>query len=306
MVAATFPDTLSVDLGRAVRAWSAGAEFHLRPLAEADDGAILAELRAAVAAGRATVERCAQALPEGFAPASALDVGCSIGVKLFALAERFAGAQIHGVDPEGPALAVARRLAARSPHRVALTQGFGEALPYPDGHFDLVLCHTVIEHVDDVAACVAEMARVLRPGGILHLEAPNYLWPYEPHLGIWMPPLCPKPLLRALARLQGQGANAAYVDHLKLVHPRRLERLFRANGLVWENYFAVKLRAALAGDLSQVTHYRRLGRLLAALRRSGLGPALVFLVVALGLYPSVIYTARKPESLRRPAPSPPR
>jgi SAM-dependent methyltransferase len=293
MTTAMFPDQLGEDVQRAVRAWSAGAEFHLRPLGEADAAALLGELQAAMAAARDTVARCAGTLPEDFRPGAALEVGCSIGVKLIALAERFDGTEVCGVDPEGPALAVARALAAQSGHAIELAQGVGEALPYPDRHFDLVLCHTVIEHVADVDACIAEMARVLKPGGLLHLEAPNYIWPYEPHLGIWMPPLCPKPLMRLLARLQGKGAHAAYADHLKLVHPRWLERALDDNGLEWEDQFAAKLQTALSGDLDAVVHYRGLARLLATLGRSAFGRALAGLALTLRLYPSVIYTAYK-------------
>jgi 2-polyprenyl-3-methyl-5-hydroxy-6-metoxy-1,4-benzoquinol methylase len=291
----TFPETLDEAVREAVRAWSAGAEYHFHTLEEAGEAALLDEMRAAMAAARDTVARCAEGLAAGSRPGAVLEVGCSIGVKLVALAEHFAGAEVRGLDPEASALAAARALATQSGHAIELDQGVGEALPYADGRFDLVLCHTVIEHVADVDACIAEMARVLKPGGVLHLEAPNYIWPFEPHLGIWMPPLCPKPLMRALARLQGKGDLAAYADHLKLVHPSWLERAFRHNGLEWENRFAAKLRAALAGNLSEVANYRRLARLLAALGRTGLARPLVALVVALGLYPSVIYTARKPE-----------
>lgn len=44
-----------------------------------------------------------------------------------------------------------------------------EAIPYPDGYFDLVSSINSLDHVDDVAAALAEMCRVLRPGGMLLL-----------------------------------------------------------------------------------------------------------------------------------------
>jgi SAM-dependent methyltransferase len=48
-----------------------------------------------------------------------------------------------------------------------------EPLPYPDAHFDLVLFTSVIEHLYNPRGVVDEIARVLRPGGVLVLEAPN-------------------------------------------------------------------------------------------------------------------------------------
>ena len=57
----------------------------------------------------------------------------------------------------------------------------GEALPYPDDHFDLVFSNEVIEHVDDDRRTMAEIVRVTRPGGHIVIFAPNRLFPFETH-----------------------------------------------------------------------------------------------------------------------------
>jgi SAM-dependent methyltransferase len=66
----------------------------------------------------------------------------------------------HGVDPS-PAM----RKQARK-RGIDVTDGVAEALPYPDECFDVVLMTTTICYLDDVEAAFAEVARVLRPGGV--------------------------------------------------------------------------------------------------------------------------------------------
>jgi SAM-dependent methyltransferase len=44
-----------------------------------------------------------------------------------------------------------------------------DAIPFPDGHFDVSFCNAVLEHVDDPVTVVRELARVCRPGGLVYL-----------------------------------------------------------------------------------------------------------------------------------------
>lgn len=54
----------------------------------------------------------------------------------------------------------------------------GEILPFPDGHFDLSLSSQTLEHVSDPRAVVAELRRVLKPGGRVAVSAP-FCFPYH-------------------------------------------------------------------------------------------------------------------------------
>lgn len=84
-------------------------------------------------------------------------------------------ATLIGVDREpsfveqAAAQAEARGLAGRASYR----QGVAEALPLPDASVDLVTCQTVLIHVADASRAIAEMRRVLRPGGLLLAAEPN-------------------------------------------------------------------------------------------------------------------------------------
>ncbi len=60
-----------------------------------------------------------------------------------------------------------------------------EHKPYPANTFDLILSHEVLEHVQDDRAALAEMARVLRPGGRAVIFCPNRWYPFETHGHYW-------------------------------------------------------------------------------------------------------------------------
>ena len=83
------------------------------------------------------------------------------------LRDRFAG-EVHAVDL-GADVEEGRRQRIRAVECDIDRQ----PLPYPDGHFDLVVFASVIEHLYDPAFALGELARVTRPGGTLILEAPN-------------------------------------------------------------------------------------------------------------------------------------
>lgn len=99
-----------------------------------------------------------------------LDVGCGNGAFTEMLVERCAPAVVDGVDPSAEQLAYAR---ARSALRAArFQQGDAMTLPFPGAAFDLAVMPLVIFFIPDPAKGVAEMVRVIRPGGI----AAAYAW----------------------------------------------------------------------------------------------------------------------------------
>jgi ubiquinone/menaquinone biosynthesis C-methylase UbiE len=92
-----------------------------------------------------------------------LDVGCGDGLLSVRLARE--GAQVTGLDSDPRMLESARRRAGSARVRPTFVDGSAEALPFPDGSFDIALAITVLCLLSEPKKAFREMARVLRPGG---------------------------------------------------------------------------------------------------------------------------------------------
>src|SRR3984893_2673737 len=97
-----------------------------------------------------------------------LDVGCGGGAMARAVGRERPRLCVHGVDLSRGAVA----FAARQPEQVSFVVGDAERLPYGHATFDAVSLFDVLEHVDEPERVLAEVARVLRPGGLLHVALP--------------------------------------------------------------------------------------------------------------------------------------
>jgi ubiquinone/menaquinone biosynthesis C-methylase UbiE len=145
------------------------------------------------------------------APASGLrwiDVGCGNGAFTELIVERCAPAEVQGIDPSEGQLAFAR---ARPAARVAkFRQGDAMALPFSNAAFDAAVMALVIFFVPDPAKGVAEMARVVCPGG----SVAAYAWDM---MGGGFPLESVRIEMRALGTtpLSPPSAGASRMDALK-------------------------------------------------------------------------------------------
>ena len=119
-----------------------------------------------------------------------LDVATGTGAVAAELVRRH-GCRVVGIDQSPEMLAEARR---RVGSRVELHEGRAESLPFDDASFDALTFTYLLRYVDDPAATLRELARVVRPGGsiaMLEFGVPRGLWrpPWELYVRVGLPAL---------------------------------------------------------------------------------------------------------------------
>jgi ubiquinone/menaquinone biosynthesis C-methylase UbiE len=108
-----------------------------------------------------------------------LDIGCGPGSISIDLARRVPHGHVTGIEPVAAPLAQARAHAAQAGvANVDFRHGDVHHLDFPDGAFDIVHVHQVLQHVADPVAALREMRRVAKPGGglVAARESAHLLW----------------------------------------------------------------------------------------------------------------------------------
>lgn len=136
-----------------------------------------------------------------------LDVGAGPGTITIDLARRLGAGRVEAIDSAPAAVAAARTAAAEAGvSQVRFEVGDVYALDYPDGSFDVVHAHQVLQHLSDPVAALREMRRVARPGGLVAVRDADYAamtwYPAEPGLDRW------QSIYRQVARAMGGEPDA--------------------------------------------------------------------------------------------------
>lgn len=240
---------------------------------------------------------------QGLARKKVLEVGSGFGTNL-AVWIRHCDADAYGVEPGGTGFNqgyIASRMLLEAngidPERVI--DSAGECLPFPDESFDIVYSANVLEHTADPERVLMESLRVLRPGGLLHMEMPNFLSYFEGHYMVVMPPIVWKPMLAWWVRLVCRRDPAFARTLQTRINPRWCRRQVKKAARIYplelislgEDAFLERLTGAFRFEARVVAN--RTGGLIATLQRINYGNWVGRTMVALqGHYP-IYLTLRK-------------
>ena len=146
------------------------------------------------------------------------------------------GVRLTGLDVSRSMLAIARRRAAALGREVDFRQGDAQALPFPDAAFDTVVCTFSLCSIPDDRRAIAEMKRVLRPGGRLllidHVPSTARLWRDVQRL-----------LEQVTLRLEGQHMLRRPLEHVR-AEGFEIERAERLKAGIVERISARKRRSS--------------------------------------------------------------
>ncbi len=179
-----------------------------------------------------------------------------------AIAYSLCGAEVTAIDLDGEALRLSAELAARYGASFQTATMDAVSTPWTAGHFDLVSCSQVLEHLppDRQPALLAEMWRLCRPGGLLWLDTPNQLAICDQHdTGLYFVHWLPRPLKTRLARWLRRDVPTSepgfgfqpvglhhYLSYFSLMRTLRrlgpLEVLSRYRGFADVEHYAVSRR----------------------------------------------------------------
>lgn len=144
-----------------------------------------------------------------------LDLGCGTGEITRRLAELYPQATLVGIDILESNLAVARRDSAAFGERIGYEVGDAFALAHADASFDLVVCRHMSQAVPDFPQVLAQVTRVLGPGGWLHLLSEDYGMLHMPVVARGAESFDPDRFWNrnAIAFLQGVGCDGRVGRH---------------------------------------------------------------------------------------------
>ncbi len=168
---------------------------------------------------------------------SALEVGCGGGILCEEIARM--GFDVTGIDPSEHSLQIAANHAKASGLRINYEIGKGEALPYRDNSTDIVFCCDVLEHVQDVPKVIAEIYRVLKPGGYFCYDTLNRTF-------------LSKLVAINISQVWKRWAFAPPNIHVwkMFIKPAEMRTILKQNNLEWQEHMGMQPNVSLLKLLS--------------------------------------------------------
>ena len=158
-----------------------------------------------------------------------VDLGCGGGMLMAAAADMRPGITALGIDASMTWLVVAQKYVRDRGGEPILAAAMAEALPFGDRQIPAVIALDVIEHVENPDSFLAEIDRVLSPGGKVALSTPNrFSLTAEPHVHVWGVGWLPQSMQASYVR---KRSGKSYEDTVLLSSFALASRLRRKTGL---------------------------------------------------------------------------
>jgi len=232
-----------------------------------------------------------------------LEVGSGFGTNMAVWIRHF-NVDAYGVEPGGEGfnqgfIASQKLLSANGIDPDRIINSVGESLPFPDESFDIVYSANVLEHTADPERVLAESFRVLRHGGLLHMEMPNYLSYFEGHYMVVQPPIFWKPILPFWVRLVF-GRDPAFAKTIQTqINPLWCRRTIRKIAAIYplelvslgEDLFLDRLSQPFTFETQMVAS--KIGGTITALKKMNRGNWIGRLIVAAQGHFPIYMTVRK-------------
>lgn len=228
-----------------------------------------------------------------------LDVGCSLGGMLYSLYNSNKFDYVAGIDIDSTAVDMAKeykRIHNISDEELFIDIGSIFELPFPDKKFDFIIMKDVGEHLENkenLELSLRELKRILKDDGYIFVETPNYLFPFEAHLEIFIfPYFATKNNTKFLAKIRGKDSN--FIDHLNFTTPNMFEKIFNNLNFKYFNaYEDYKLPYIVQNSEKLSGRFRFFGVIFKVLNKIGLSHFIVRLFRITKLYPTLWYIVSK-------------
>jgi ubiquinone/menaquinone biosynthesis C-methylase UbiE len=184
-----------------------------------------------------------------------LVVGGGTGAEVYYMYKNYKNVNIYTVEPFNDAIEILNKKAELLNFPMNnIKQAFSEDLPFEDNFFDIIICFTVLEHVNDVEKSILEMYRVSKKNGLIMIETPNYLFLEEQHYRVTIfPPSISKSIARLNLKLYGRYTdffetlnffNVKDIDNIltkyKMQYKRKDEKYLKYTG--WKSFIRYFIR----------------------------------------------------------------
>lgn len=228
-----------------------------------------------------------------------LDVGSSIGGLTYSLYNSNLFDFVAGIDIDELAIRIAQEYQSAkdiSNDKLSFDTASAEKLNFSDDKFDLIIMKEVAEHVgnpEKLKEILKENLRILKTGGAILVEAPNYFFPFEPHLKIpTLPYLNNKKILRFFAGLFGKDKK--FVEHLNLATPNMLENIFDDLKVEYKNlYIDYKIPKLIEGDTKLSSRFKFLSKFFDLINKFRLTKFMTGFFRVTKMHPTLLYLVIK-------------